>query len=263
MISKNLSFERVLITGASSGLGAEIARQIATVSGSLLLSGRDEKNLQTLAGELPGYVEWIACDLSQTQGPLLQWIRVNSPDLVINNAGFTVYGDCLDHFADQQKIFAVNATSAFELTLEAARSLREKKKSGCILNIASAASLYSFPALATYAASKAFLVSFSKSFDAEMQSFGVRILVNLPGPIATPFSARAANVPDRPPRKFAMAPEKAARLIIRQIVERKNVAIIDWRSRLAYGFSRLIPRSWLEKRMRKHIYKSIDRQSVN
>ncbi len=237
-----------LITGASSGLGLALAKALDERGIPLLLSARGPSN------ELP-HAEWILCDLAKTREPLLQAIQQRAPDLLINNAGFTIYGDCLDEYASQEEIFAVNAKAPFELALEAARVLKEQKRGGVILNIGSAASLFSFPGMATYSASKAFLASFSRSLDAELKDFGIRSLVALPGQISTPFASKAARNPMLSRPSFSMPVEKAVHLLLRQIERRIPYAVPDWRVRLAA----LVPRPVLERTVRKNIIERLRR----
>ncbi len=239
-------YKLALITGASSGLGLALAKALSSQCESLLLSSR------TPCQPLPN-AKWIECDLAKTRAPLLEVIQTQVPDLLINNAGFTTYGDCLDEFSSQKEIFTVNAEAPFELALEAARALKEKKKKGTILNIGSAASFFPFPAMAVYSASKAFLASFSQSLDEEMKPYGVRSLVALPGQIATPFAMRAAHNPHLKQPPCSMPIETAVRLLLRQLEQQTPYAVIDWKIRLATLLSHLAPRTFLANRFRKNL----------
>jgi uncharacterized protein len=254
--SRQMLFKTTLITGASSGLGAALARKLAARSASLLLTARNEENLRHLADELGSLarVDYMACDLKDSRAKLLEYIEQHAPDLVINCAGYTVHGECLDHLAEQQKILTVNALAPYELTLHAARALKAANQKGVIVNISSTASLLPFPRMTTYAAAKAFLASFSQSFDAEMRPYGIRILVTLPGPILTSFAAKASGREGAKVKSsLAMSVEQAADLIIDQIDRRKGYAIIDWRSRIAMFFMRLMPRSYVAAKLNKGV----------
>lgn len=241
-----MHYKLALITGASSGLGLALAKALARKGIPLLLSSR------TPCPSLPN-TEWIECDLAKTRAPLLEAIQTRTPDLLINNAGFTTYGDCLDEFSSQQEIFTVNAEAPFELALAFARMLKERKLHGTILNIGSAASLFPFPGMATYSASKAFLASFSKSLDVEMKPYGIRSLVALPGQIATPFASRAAHNPHLKQPSCSMRIESAVRLLLRQIEQQIPYAVIDWKVRLASILSHLVPSSFLAQRFRRNL----------
>jgi hypothetical protein len=215
-----------LLTGGSSGLGKALADLLA------------RKNIETVTPSRS------FCDLANDRGPILRLIREKKPDLVINNAGFTFYGPALSH--SQKEIFEVNAAAALEITLEAARTLRSENRPGVILNVSSIAGEFPCPNMAVYAASKAFLTSFSQSFDGEMRPFGIRILAALPGQIATPFANKASQGRfSQTPSLFALRPESAAEQIWKQIENRNPIAIIDWRYRLAFSLASLLPKRWI------------------
>ena len=247
-----------LITGASSGIGEALARLLAQKNIPLILTGRNRDRLQALAAELQA--EWLALDLAKDRKPLLDLIQTRAPDLVINNAGFALYGPALHSTLKEQKeIFEVNGTAVLEISLEAARALKSAKRSGVICNISSIAGEFSFPMLSVYAATKSFVTSFSKSFDAEMAPFGIRILVSLPGQIATSFAMRASQGRYEQQSSWVTLPiPYAAEQIWRQIERRKGVHIIDWRYRLALWLSKVIPRFLLEKGLSRSILSRID-----
>jgi short-subunit dehydrogenase len=236
------TFRLALITGANSGLGEELARQLQKRGTPLLLSGR------RACGS-----DWIECDLTATIEPLRLAIRERAPDLLINNAGYALYGHCLENPAEQSDILAVNALAPIELTLEAAAALRDRGLPGTILNVCSAAALFTIPALAAYAAAKACLASFSQSFDEEMRPHGIRILAALPGQIATPFAAKAAKKPALAASPLAMSKERAARLILRQIDRQLPYSLIDWRTRLLAAASSLVPSRWVARMLGREI----------
>lgn len=244
-----------LITGASSGLGAELARILAKKGYKLILTGRDEKRLARIAASLGA--EFLACDLAKNRTPLLDLIRKRCPDLVINNAGFTVYGDALSHpLALQQEIAEVNAMAALEIALESANTLKVHGKKGVILNVSSLAGELSFPSMAVYSASKAFLTSLSKSLDAELRVKGIRVLVSLPGQIATPFAENASRGRFRQSRSpFTLTPCSAAKKIVKQIERQKGVSALALPYRLAKFFAKLSPRRLLERSLAKSIAK--------
>jgi len=246
-----------LITGASSGLGEALARLLAAKGISLILTARHPERLQAVAGSLNA--EWLCLDLAEERAPLLDLIRGRCPDLVINNAGFALYGPALAHAtAAEREILEVNGCAALEISLEAARALKFRKRSGIICNISSTAGELSFPSLAVYSAAKAFITSFSKSFDAEMRPFGIRILASLPGQIATPFAAAASKGSYHQRRSFfTLSPSYAAGQIWRQIEKRKGVHVIDWRYRLALLLAKTVPRRCLEKFLSRSIMERI------
>lgn len=231
-----MNFKLALLTGATGGLGQALTKIIQAQHIPLIRSGR-------------GADCDMAVDLLHPQ-PLLDLICDRVPDLVINNAGFTLYGDALSH--PQEEIFAVNAKATFAITLAAAEALRKKGKPGVILNVSSAASLLPFPGMATYAAAKAFVASFSQSFDAEMKPYGIRILTTLPGQINTLFATRAAGKPYQP-TYFSMSAESAARLIWKQILQKKPYQVIDGPTRWLIKLAALLPQELVNKYLFKEI----------
>jgi short-subunit dehydrogenase len=216
-----------LITGASSGLGLELCKIAAQKGYSLLVTGRKE---------LPPALVPLKADLVHERGKVLDLIRKHAPDLVINCAGFGQYGPALNHNLD---MLVVNANAAIEITIEAARAMMEKKKPGVIMNVSSAAGSLPMPYMALYGASKAALTSFSQSFDAEMKSSGIRILVALPGPVNTPFAERASKGKYQETR--ALTKEYVAKRIWWQIEKRKPYLVIDWKIRIGLFLAKLLP----------------------
>src|SRR5580693_8214964 len=148
-----------LVTGASSGLGKALCHLLAKKGVRLIVTGRNRSKLE----ELHGLVH--VADLAQSRDSLIKLIHEHVPDLVINNAGWGLYGDALSHTTkEQMDILEVNANAVLEISLEAARAMIKAKTEGAIVNIASGAAFFAFPTLAVYAASKAFVGSFSEAF---------------------------------------------------------------------------------------------------
>lgn len=245
------SYSRALITGASSGIGLALCRLLASKKISLLITGRDIGKLNALAQELSSTVDVIAfpADLDSDQGRaiIIDKIYQYLPDLIINNAGFGLYGEALTYETKEQlKIANVDAIAVLELTLEGARAMVSAGQKGVILNVSSAAAFQVFPCLAVYAASKAFVNSISESFDFEMRKHGIRILASCPGMVSTAFSSRAAGVHIAKENVQTMTADFAAKQIWRQIEKQKILHIFDWKTRFATWLSRfIVPKSWV------------------
>ncbi len=244
-----------LITGASSGLGKALAHALSLQGIALILTGRDEVRLQALAKQLSTPCRYLALDLSQPdqRKKLIAEIEEHAPDLIINNAGFGLYGDALKHPAEQLNMIDVNITALVDIALTAAHTLIDKKKTGVILNVSSAAAFFSYPTFAVYAASKAFVLSFSEAFDKEISPHGVRSLTVCPGQIDTAFRERASGHFPQKKDLWTMSVEKAAKLILNQIENQKTPLIIDWRYRMAVFFARLLPKRYLENRLKNSL----------
>lgn len=240
-----------VITGASSGLGELLARKLAPQY-KLLLIGRDEIRLKSLAEELQADTLTLDLNDKNNRARLISWIHKNSPELVINCAGSGLYGDILEHPTETQlKQFAINSSVPIEISIEAARSLYSSQKQGTILNISSIAGYFHFPKLSLYASAKCALTSFSQSFDYEMKPHGIRILTSCPGQIDTDFIYKAGGKKDHP-RVGAMTKEYAANRILRQIVYQKPLDIFDFRYRLSL-LSLLLPKKLLYKTLASSI----------
>ncbi len=258
--SSNISppFSLALVTGASSGIGAAFCRLLASKKIPLLITGRDVDHLNNLASELSKMVQvrGIVADLAQEGGRevLLKQIYLHQPDLVVNSAGFGLYGKALAHeTAAQVAIMEVNAIALLELTLESARTLQTAGKKGVIMNISSAADRLVFPSLAVYAASKAFVTQFSRSFDSEMRPHGIAILAACPGVVNTRFRYRASGGKIKANGYWAMTPEFVAEELWRQIESRKQVNVFDWKTCIGIALSRLMPTKWVSKLLMRAI----------
>lgn len=217
-----------LITGASSGLGLELCKILRSKGIRLLVTGR--KNLPEADISLQADLKW-------EKQKILDLIEQEVPDLVINCAGFGAYGPAIDHHLD---LFELNANVPIQISLTAAKAMLKKGAPGVILNVSSAASLIPMPYLALYSAAKAALSSFSRSFDAEMSPFGIRVLVSLPGQINTEFAMKASGGKYR--QKAGMKKEWAAKRIIRQIDCEIPFEVFDWKVRIGVFFAKFFPR---------------------
>ena len=258
-VKKSPSFSRALVTGASSGIGTAMSRLLAKKGISLILTGRNQEQLHSLATELSTLVpvEIIVADLTKTgeRFVLINTIREQAPDLVINNAGFGLYGKATDTPIEQQlQMIDLNARTAFEITLEAANALKQKQRHGVILNVSSIAGFYTFPYMAAYAASKAFITNVSQALDEEMRESGIRILASCPGMVDTNFAKRAGGKHSTSPSFLVMSPEYAAEEMWKQIIRRKSLHLFSniyrW---LTFGITPLLPKKWVMKILKNNI----------
>jgi short-subunit dehydrogenase len=240
---------KALITGATSGIGESLARLLASKGVSLILTGRNEPKLQGLKAELSSQVavQTVTADLQDKidRERIVQVIREGSIDLLVNNAGFGVYGPAVSKStAELLDVLELNAAAVLELTIEAAKTMVASNKEGVIMNISSVAAYHLIPNLAVYSATKAFVNNFSETLDYELKPKGVRVLTACPGKVATEFQARASN--GRVKLKAGgtvMSQEFAANEIWEQIQSKKSVHIFDWKYRLATICSRFVPKS--------------------
>jgi hypothetical protein len=250
------------VTGATSGLGKALAQQLAEEKIPLLLSGRDSKKLDEMQKSLHVDVTSQVADLTKTNDlkALVHLIHELQPDLIINNAGFGLYGNAVSYTTREQlEILEVNARAVLELSLESAKALQRAKRPGIILNVSSAASFFAIPTFAIYSAAKACVNQFSKALDEELKPHGIRVLTACPGQIATNFRARAASNYPQQKDHHTMTAEKAAREILWQIRHKKQLHIFDTKYRIATFLARhFLPNSFVATLIRKSLSKRIN-----
>jgi short-subunit dehydrogenase len=235
-----------LITGASSGLGKALAYHFADQKIPLLLSARDQEALSSMHKELSQKtsVEILTLDLGKPEDrkKLLTKIHEKTPDLVFNCAGFGLYGNALNHRTEESlNMVEINVQALLEISLEAARALQNQKKTGTIVNISSAASYFSYPTFAVYAASKGFVRHFSEAFNTEMKPYGIHVLCACPGQFESGFRMRASKGHPQKKSAFVMSTDTAVQEILKQIEKKKTVYLFTWPYRLLVGLSYLLP----------------------
>ena len=195
-----LSGTTALVTGASSGLGAEFARELGRRHTNLVLTARSRDKLEQLAADLARVngvsVQVIVQDLSEPDGALTLAKELKargiSVDHLINNAGFGTAGrfEGLD-VEREARMVRVNCESVVVLSRAVLRGMLDRKRGG-ILNVASTSGHQPTPFMSTYGASKAFVLSFTLALAEELRGSGVHALALCPGPVPTGFQAAAS-----------------------------------------------------------------------
>jgi short-subunit dehydrogenase len=195
--------ERVtLITGASAGIGTELARVFASNGHRVVLVARRADRLATLAGEITAAGGTapivIPCNLEQSDAgdEIAAALAAAGVEVeyVVNNAGFGLFGNAIElDRAEQLNIIAVNIRAMTDLSLRFSDSLIRYR--GGILNVASIAGFLPGPGMAVYYASKAYVLSFTEALRQELASCGVRVTALCPGPVPSEFQARAGFEP--------------------------------------------------------------------
>ncbi|MDD4886474.1 MAG: SDR family oxidoreductase [Thiomonas sp.] len=188
-----------VVTGASGGIGRDIARELAARGYCLALTARDDAKLQALAAALTAD-HGVSClcvpvDLGAIGGVEKLASRIAaagiSPSVLVNNAGYGVYGPLARaDVAQTQGMIDLNISALTHLTMRLLPDLL-RQDGGHILNVASTAAFQPGPGMAVYFASKAYVLSFSEALDAELRSQGVRVTTLCPGATLTDFGARA------------------------------------------------------------------------
>ena len=199
MNSNGPIFRCALITGASSGLGLEYVRQIALLAQTLVLVSRREAVLEEVAQQIVGEyphltVKVFASDLADasSRGVLLGSLAAENlrPDLLVNNAGMGDYGEfCTSEWSKMEEVIRLNMEAVTHITHALLPGLVTEK--GAVINVSSLASVLPIPDFAVYAATKAYVTSFSEALRLELRDHGVRILAVCPGPVKTGFGDRA------------------------------------------------------------------------
>jgi short-subunit dehydrogenase len=244
-----------LITGASTGIGVVFARQLAQRQMELILVARSRDKLEQLAAQLREQyavkVEVIVQDLTVAGAGKLVYDTVNQKginvDLLVNNAGFGDYGTFSEQdLARQLEMIQLNDLVVVELTHYFLRPMLARGE-GAIINVASIAGFQPLPYLSVYAATKAFLLSFSESLWAENKDKGVEILALCPGPTESNFFQVA-----RFPGAFMGKNGKldSAEVVVQEALtalaqKRVNVVAGKFANKIIVNLPRFLPRSWL------------------
>lgn len=242
-----------LITGASSGIGEAFARKLAARGRNVLLVARSEDKLIALCNELGRLTsiraQYVALDLQQPDAPLQLFEETKKRELevemLINNAGFGSMGDFgkldLEH---ELEIIQLNVRSLVELAHRFLGPMRERKR-GTIINVASTAGFQPVPYMATYAATKAFVLSFSEALWDENRAHGVHVMALCPGVTETNFF-EAAGI-DRPPMRTVQTPEEVVETALRALNRKKSLVISGWANWFVVEAERFVPRSAVVK----------------
>jgi len=181
-----------LITGASSGIGLELARIFAREGYRVVLIARNQKRLEQIAQELrPAEAQAIAIDLSLPDAPEEIFRTVPKVDVLVNNAGFGLFGKFVEKgLAEELNMMQLNMTALVALTRLYLPAM-VAAGGGKIMNVASTAAFQPGPLMAIYYATKAFVLSFSEAIANELEGTGVVVTALCPGPTTSDFQERA------------------------------------------------------------------------
>jgi uncharacterized protein len=238
----------VLITGASSGIGAALAKVFAAHGHELALVARRQDRLETLAGEIAAAGRprptVITVDLERRDGASAIAAELSSlalePAIVVNNAGFGLTGAAAALSRDEQlAMIDLNVRALTELSLMFVDSLARHR--GGILNVASLAAFLPGPGMAVYYASKAYVLSFSEALHRELAERGVRVTALCPGPVPTGFQARAGMRLPAAARTLELPAERVAQIGYDAFMAGKRVVIAGIGNRIVVSLMRLVP----------------------
>jgi len=238
-----------LITGASSGIGEAFARRLAEEKHDLVLVARSENKLHELCDELmlkhQIVAHYVAMDLNDFEADKRLFDETErhgmQVDWLINNAGFGSMGDfaALD-LEKELEMVNLNISVLVALTHRYIQKMRERK-SGVIINVSSTASFQPVPFMAAYAATKAFVTSFSEAIAEENRPYGIKVSALCPGPTDTNFFAAANAIPFS--AKGMQTAEDVVEVGLKGIEKGKSTAVSGWTNYIGSVFGTLVPDS--------------------
>jgi short-subunit dehydrogenase len=247
---KDLSGMTALVTGASSGIGEAMARQLAERGADVIVTARRADRLDALAARLrDAYgvrVDVVALDLGAPGGAEQLFARTEGEgrgvDVLVNNAGFGVH----DRFADipwerTASQLQLNIVALTELTHRFVRKMLDRQH-GFILNVASVGAYMPVPSYATYAAGKAYVRNFSEALAFELRGTAVHVCCLNPGATATEFMEAAGHELPRGASVAMMSSERCARIGLRALFAGRRNVVAGWSNVFTTIFFRFLPR---------------------
>ena len=241
-----------LITGATSGIGAEYARRLSSDGYDLIITGRRSEKVHALADELArvngGHVEVHIVELSDTVqvNDLIEKIQDRNIDLLVNNAGFGTTGlfhrEPFDHY---EKMISAHILAHMKIIYAILPKMIEKG-SGAIINVSSSGAFLPSPKTVTYSGTKAFLVAFTESLHLELGGTGVQVQVVCPGLTRTDMHVRL-GIPEEATADWGpfkwISPQEVVECSIRCLKKKKVLCLPGKMNRMQVVMRRLVPES--------------------
>lgn len=251
----NMRTSTALITGASSGIGESLARQLAAHGAHLILVARTEDRLHALAAELGAryrvQVHVLPADLNRPGAAAELHAAVQARglnvDILVNNAGLGGYGEFSTQPADEiDRMIAVNISALTGLTRAFLPDMLARGR-GRVLNVASTAAFQPGPLMAVYYATKAYVLSFSEAVAEEVAGSGVSVTALCPGPVQTGFQAVSrlgeSDLLSGPARLVILSADEVARQGVRGLLVGQRVVVAGRLNRVQTLLPRLLPRA--------------------
>ncbi|WP_342985040.1 SDR family oxidoreductase [Clostridium saudiense] len=238
-----------LITGASTGIGYELAKLFAKDRHNLILVSRDEGKLETAKNELSKCnveVKILSLDLSKSEDiqGLFNYVEMNklNVDILVNNAGIGTFGDFSEiEWVKEEALIDINIKVLTKLTKYFLPKIIECKNGG-ILNVASTAAFCSGPRMAAYYASKAYVLNLTEAIYEECKDSGIRISCLCPGPVKTTFQDKAGIKKSESAKKYLMDAEEVAKVSYKDFKKGKLIIIPGMKNKLLVIGNKLLPR---------------------
>ncbi|MCA9751722.1 MAG: SDR family oxidoreductase [bacterium] len=244
-----------LVTGATSGIGLELARLLAARGMHLILVARSAENLRILANKLAQShrirAVSVPMDLSRPDAAarLVEALRGIdlTVDLLVNNAAFGTYGPFADQGAAREaEMIRLNVSLPTELTALFLPGMIRRKR-GVVLNVASTAGFAPVPWMGTYAATKAYLISWTHSLATELAGTGVQVAALCPGSTATNFHAVSGAAGRRPRTGPQQTASQVAEECLRGLDRKQRIIVTGGVNRLHAHLFRVLPPSWASR----------------
>ncbi|MFT3781055.1 MAG: SDR family NAD(P)-dependent oxidoreductase [Nibricoccus sp.] len=243
-------YSAVVVTGGSSGIGKSFIKLVAKVHPGTVVCNLSRRNPDINLGELK--LSHVPCDLNEPEQisngvkSVLSILERDVPEgrvLLINNSGYGSHGPFLEaDLGNELGILDVNIRALVEITGRLLPTL--KRRGGAIINVASTAAFQPTPLLATYGASKAFVLNWSLALRAELSDYDIRVLALCPGPTSTGFAARAGVKSGSVPGGVGHSPEEVVEKAFKALARRKAYVIVGAKNWLVAAFASHLPKTW-------------------
>ena len=252
MKSDILKGKTALVTGASSGLGAEFARQLAAMGCNLVLVARRLELLEKLKQEIQGKhtveVRVISLDLGTSDAPRSLYAQLQAAklpvDVLVNNAGFGLHGEHMQiPWERERQMLMLDVVALMQLTKLFATDM-QARDFGYILQVSSVAAYQPSPSYAAYAATKACVLLFGEALNFELRKSGVSCTVLSPGVTATEFLKVAGQKASLYQRIFMMQAPAVVSTGLTAMLKRRPSIIAGWLNALVAWSTRFVPRRW-------------------
>ncbi len=251
MANERLAGQRALVTGASSGIGREIAKILAGHGADLVLVARREERLRELADELRAAhgieVRVEAADLSRPEAPAALFAATEGAgvaiDILINNAGLGVYEDfAWVEWERWAPVIQVNVTAVTELCHRFVPRMVTRGR-GRVMNVGSISAFLPTPNFAVYGSTKAYLLTFSEALDYELRRTGVRVIGVHPGGTWTEFMDHANQKMKPMARMAMMSAERCAAIAVKKMLRGRRTVVTGFWNALGMWLLRFVPRA--------------------
>ena len=247
--------EYVLLTGASSGIGYEMANQLAAKRLNLILVARTETKLQQMQAELTDkygiLVQYFVADLSDVYAAIDLYKAVQNENYLvtalINNAGVGNYGNFTETSLEEElRMIEINISSVVALTKLFAKDM-VSRKSGRIMNVSSLLAFLPFPYYAVYSATKAFVLAFSETLAAELEDTGVIVTSLYPGTTDTGFTTDKMHSTNNYKNNKPMHPKVVAAQAVKHLLHGKGKKVVGFQNWFNSKLSSIVPDSIMMK----------------